>query len=638
MQRRGMLHLSASLLVLLGLFGLLGPLLVGYTPFQVVGGRHDPPSASHWLGTDSLGHDVLANLAYGTRTSLVVGLLAGTTATLIGITIGTAAGYRGGWIEDALMAFTNVILVIPTYLILVLIAISLHSRSATSIAVVIALTTWPWTARAVRAQVSSLRVRDHVDTARLSGVGTVQLILYDLLGCMLAYLAMALALQISSAVLTEAALSLLGLGPSSSVSLGTMLHWALAAEAVRTGAWWTFVPPVTVLTIFAFGLLALQSSTDELYNPRLRHRSRRPRPSTGRPAPPSALPVPAADPARGVAEQDSDLDRGDLLVARHLIAAYARPGGETVTVNDVNLRLGDGEVLGIAGESGCGKSTLAALLSLTAQPPLHALDGQLTIGDRSLSLPLDARPPAAWHGSLVSLMPQGAMNSLPPTRRIGDFAADVIRAHHRSITRTQALDQATDRMNQLGLPTRVAGSYPHQISGGMAQRVVTVLSTLLNPALLVADEPTSALDVSSQRVALGLLRELLDRELIGGLIVLSHDLPMLRSVADRIAIMYAGEIVEVATARDLVNQPQHPYTAALLASVTVPDPRLRSRRLAGIAGTPPDLAQPPHGCRFHPRCPVAIDCCSTRPPPAVTSAGSTVTCWLRGGEVVEPRA
>jgi peptide/nickel transport system ATP-binding protein len=641
MRRRQRLYLSASLLLLLGLFGSLGPLLVGRTPIDVVGGRHDSPSGSSWLGTDSLGHDVLTNLAYGTRTSLIVGLIAGTAATSIGIAVGTAAGYRGGWIEDALMAMTNVILVIPTYLILVLVAVGLGSRSAVSIAAIIALTTWPWTARAVRAQVASVRVRDHVDTARLSGVGTLALIVYDVLGYMLAYLVMALALQISNAVLTEAALSLLGLGPSGTVSLGTMLHWALGAESVRTGAWWTFVPAVALLTTFAFALLALQSSTDEIYNPRLRHGGRRRARIVARPTRFDTPPLPAAggaaDGAAAAARNGGEPGGGELLMARGLTAAYTRPGGETITVNNVSLHVAPGEVLGIAGESGCGKSTLAALLSLTAQPPLHVLDGELTIAGRRLSADKAERPPAGWRGSVVSLLPQGAMSSLPPTRRIGDFAVDVIRTHEPDITRRDALDRAIERLVQLGLPSRVVSYYPHQVSGGMTQRVVTVLSTLLNPTLLVADEPTSALDVSTQRVVLGMLRELLARDLVRGVIVITHDLPILRLVADRVAIMYAGEIVEVGTATDIVTQPRHPYTVALLSSVMVPEPRLRGQRLAGIGGAPPDLARPPRGCRFHPRCPVAISRCSTEVPPAVNSRNGTVTCWLHADDVKERR-
>jgi peptide/nickel transport system permease protein len=259
--------------VTITLFGVLGPyLLTDNTPSTVVGGLYDDPSSKAWLGTDNIGHDVWANLIYGTRTSLYVGLVAGIVATLIGLVIGTLAGYSGGWLDDLLMGFTNVVLTIPPIVVLILIAIALQSRTATSVALVIAATSWPWLARAVRAQASSIRTREHLDIARLSGARTVSLILFDVIPYMASYIVMAFVLQVSSAILSEAALSLLGLGPSNGVSLGIMLHWALTWESVRTGTWWAFVPPTLLLTLIVFALLMVQSSLDEVFNPRLRRR------------------------------------------------------------------------------------------------------------------------------------------------------------------------------------------------------------------------------------------------------------------------------------------------------------------------------------------------------------------------------
>jgi len=329
---------------------------------------------------------------------------------------------------------------------------------------------------------------------------------------------------------------------------------------------------------------------------------------------------------------------GDLLTARGLRAAYAGAGADAVAVENVTLSVAPGEVLGIAGESGCGKSTLAAVLSLTARPPLYVLGGELEIGGRKLSFDPARPPPRTWRGSVVSLLPQGAMNSLSPTRRVGDLAVDVIRAHQSRASRRAALDRAADRLDQLGLPRRVLGAYPHQLSGGMKQRVVTVLSTLLNPALLIADEPTSALDVSTQRVLIELLRELLARGLIGGIVFVTHDLPVLRSIADRIAIMYAGQIVEVGATDEVLYRAHHPYTGALLASVLVPEPQIRARRIAGIRGAPPDLADPPPGCRFHPRCSLATDVCATDEPPLVGVARQYATCWWARDHPAEPVA
>jgi peptide/nickel transport system ATP-binding protein len=324
-----------------------------------------------------------------------------------------------------------------------------------------------------------------------------------------------------------------------------------------------------------------------------------------------------------------------LLAARNLRAAYAGSRVNTMAVDDVTLSIANGEVLGVAGESGCGKSTLAAVLSLTARPPLYVLGGELEVGNRRLSFDPHERPPRTWRGQVVSLLPQGAMNSLSPTLRIGDFAVDVIRAHQPEVKRREALDRAAERLDQLDLPQRVLGAYPHQLSGGMKQRVITVLSTLLNPALLIADEPTSALDVSTQRMLVELLRELLNRKLVGGVIFVTHDLPVLRTIADRIAIMYAGQIVEVGATDEIVDRAHHPYTGALLSSVLVPEPQIRTRRIIGIKGSPPDLDEPPVGCRFHPRCSLAMDVCRTDPP-MVGGDRQYAKCWWAEQHKGEP--
>src|SRR5215475_14329061 len=329
-------------------------------------------------------------------------------------------------------------------------------------------------------------------------------------------------------------------------------------------------------------------------------------------------------------EVESIVDRvesGALLTARHLRAAYAGAGRDTVAVEDVSLTLEPGEVLGVAGESGCGKSTLASVLSLTARPPLYVLGGELEVAGKRLSFEPNRQPPRSWRGSVVSLLPQGAMNALSPTLRIRTIAVDIIRAHEAGVSRIDALDRAAKRLEQLDLPRRVLDAYPHQLSGGMKQRVVTVLSTLLNPKLLIADEPTSALDVSSQRVLVELLREMLHLKLVGGIIFVTHDLPVLRTVADRIAIMYAGQVVEIGPTEQLINKARHPYTGALLSSVLVPEPQIRTRRITGIHGAPPDLADPPPGCRFHPRCSLAMDVCRTKQPPAVGDQSHHATCW-----------
>ena len=260
-----------ALLLFLLAFGILGPVILDRpNPLKIVGLLYDPPSATAWLGTDNFGRDIFTQLMHGTRTSLSIGIIAGVVATIIGVFIGTIAGYVGGLVEELLMAFTNVVITIPSIVILILLSIAFHTRSIVIMGIIIGVTSWPWTARAVRAQTSSLRTREHVDVARLSGTRTLPLIIWEIIPYMLSYIVMAFILQLNSGILQEAALSMLGLGIDRGVSLGIMLQWALLWESVRTGAWWAFVPPTMFLTLIAFSLLLLQSSIDQIFNPRLR--------------------------------------------------------------------------------------------------------------------------------------------------------------------------------------------------------------------------------------------------------------------------------------------------------------------------------------------------------------------------------
>jgi len=254
------------------LVGLVGPLIVQTDPNATVGGLYDPPQCcgALILGTDNEGQSVIANLVWGTRTSLLVGLVAGIIGTVIGLVTGLVAGYRGGWLDDVISAITNVGLAIPTIVVVILVSVSLPSRNIYTLALVIGFTAWFWLTRAVRAQASSVRTREHIDVARLSGAGFWSILRRDILPFLMSYVVMAFILQVSGAILFESTLSLLGLGPSNATSLGTMLYWAIAWGSIRTGAWWAFIPPTAMLTLIVFSLLLLQSSLNEVFNPRLR--------------------------------------------------------------------------------------------------------------------------------------------------------------------------------------------------------------------------------------------------------------------------------------------------------------------------------------------------------------------------------
>jgi peptide/nickel transport system permease protein len=253
------------------LLALLGPLFLRVDATTRVGLAYMPPSSEHWLGTDHMGVDMVSLLIAGLRSSLHVGFVAGTVATLVGTTIGVYGGYKGGLLDDVLTVGTNLFLVIPSLIVLILLSSSLEEgRSLSLIALIIGCTTWTWSARAVRAQSSSLRSRDHVNLARINGYGTFGIVALHILPYLLSYIFMVFILQTATGILSEASISMLGLGPYDSISLGKILNEAIRNEALTDGAWWAFAPAMVLVTIIAFALYVLNTSMEGVFNPRLR--------------------------------------------------------------------------------------------------------------------------------------------------------------------------------------------------------------------------------------------------------------------------------------------------------------------------------------------------------------------------------
>jgi peptide/nickel transport system permease protein len=232
--------------------------------------QKEKPIALHILGTDNFGRDVMTQLMAGTKTSLLIGILAGTIATLIGLTIGLLAGYLGGQLDNFLSSVTNIFLVIPSFVILVLVSISVSTRSFITTGVIIGITSWPWTARAVRAQTTSLRNRDHVNLSKLSGHSMPRIIVRDILPYIASYVVMAFILQVASGILAEASISMLGLGPRNVATLGLMMNWAGSFNALFNGNWWAFLPMVIMISLITFSLNLMNSGLDQIFNPQIR--------------------------------------------------------------------------------------------------------------------------------------------------------------------------------------------------------------------------------------------------------------------------------------------------------------------------------------------------------------------------------
>jgi peptide/nickel transport system ATP-binding protein len=291
-----------------------------------------------------------------------------------------------------------------------------------------------------------------------------------------------------------------------------------------------------------------------------------------------------------------------------------RFGAKIQAVDDVSFSLKEGEILGIAGESGCGKTTLVSACMGLYIPPLHLTSGDVKVDGKSI-IGMDVEQNRKdVLGRLVSMIPQGALNSLNPTRKVKDLAADMILSHDDKADKKEIQDRLRQRFEQIGLDADlVLSSYPIQLPAGMKQRVVIGISTLLNPRVVIADEPTSALDVTTQKAVIRLLFDLMDRQIIGSMLFITHELPLLRHVSSRIGVMYAGEFVELGTTEQVIFDSRMPYTKALMGSMLSAEPGQKSKKPIAIEGAPPNLAHTIEGCRFADRCPeVRPDCKDTQ--------------------------
>jgi peptide/nickel transport system ATP-binding protein len=302
-----------------------------------------------------------------------------------------------------------------------------------------------------------------------------------------------------------------------------------------------------------------------------------------------------------------------VLEVNELTTKYITRFGEDVyAVDHVSLKLEEGKSLGIAGESGCGKSTLALSLMGYYFPPLYYTSGEIIINGINISKMSPDTVRKSILGREIAYVPQAAMNALNPTQKIINFIEDVIQVHDHSKTKKDIYDLARKGFEVLGLPAQVLQKYPVELSGGMKQRTVIAISVLLHPTILIADEPSSALDVTSQKMVIKMLRNLMEKGFIKSMIFITHELPLLYNVTDDIMVMYAGQIVEKGTAKESVFDPLHPYAKGLMGSIIVPEEGLRDAKLTAIPGVPPNLKKPPSGCRFAARCQYAQPVCTVR--------------------------
>src|SRR5437660_688611 len=603
------------------------------------------PSAAHWLGTTVFAQDVWSQLLASTQATMFVGLLAAAIATALSIIFGVSAGYIGGATDEGLSLSANVCLAIPGLPLLSVLADYVPSAGSSIflVAAIIAVTTWAYSARTLRAQTLSLRNRDFVEAARVSGEGRTRIILAEILPNLVPIVAASFLFTTLAAIYAYVAISFLGLGgsptgsPAGLWNWGEMLREGFANNAVRGGWWWWWAPPGICVALLGTGLALLNFGIDEFINPRLRTAG-----LTARAAKKAGIKLGTAVGVTPVASISPIAVKpatraADAVLEIHGLSVDYGYGAEAVhAVMNCNLVLRRGQVLGLAGESGSGKTTLAlAALRLLRTP------GVITAGEVLFHSQPNGEGPAgtidllsagpeqlrAVRWSEISVVLQSALNALNPVITVGAQFDDLLRAHRPQLSGSQRWQRSGELLDMVGMSADRLRSYPHELSGGMRQRAMIAMALALEPQVMILDEPTTALDVVTQREILEELIALRDRLGFAALFI-THDLSLLVELADEIAVMYAGRLMERAPAPALFHAPRLPYTHGLIHCF----PPMHGARtpMEGIPGSPPDLRQMPSGCAFHPRCRWALDRCTREVPQLapVDGSGREVACWL----------
>ncbi|HSR71046.1 MAG TPA: dipeptide/oligopeptide/nickel ABC transporter permease/ATP-binding protein [Kiloniellales bacterium] len=586
--------LGLALLALIVAFALLAPVLPLQPPNVTAPADRllRPLSPDHWLGTDHLGRDLLARLVWGTRVSLSVGVSATLFAAFFGSLIGLVAGYLGGRIDGLLMRAIDMLMAFP-YVLLALAIVAVLGPGLLNALFAIAVVNIPFFARNIRGVTLGLVRREFVAAARLSGQGHLRILFAEILPNVQPTIVITMSTTVGWMILETAGLSFLGLGAQPpQADLGSMLG---EGRKLLFNAPHVSVIPGLAIFALVMAINLLGDGIRDLLDPHLKSGA------LGRPGPVTWI-------RRGALPDAPQAAPGSALDVRDLKTEFVT--GERVfrAVGGVSFALGEGECLGLVGESGSGKTVTAlSLLALAPSPPGRITGGHVLHRDRDL-LGVSAEQLRRLRGGEIAYVFQDPLSTLHPLFTAGDQIAEAIRAH-RPLSYRDARRRAVELLGLVRIPNpaRRADAYPHELSGGMRQRVGIAMALANDAGILIADEPTTALDVTVQAQILALLDSLRAQN-DAALLFITHDFGVVSQICDRVAVMYAGRIVEIGPAETILSDPAHPYTRKLIDCVPVLG---GSGKLDTIAGGPPSVDRLPPGCAFAPRCPLAEAACRT---------------------------
>jgi len=586
---------GVSIVLLFVLVAIFAPWLTPYTPTEMRAlDARQGPTWTHPFGTDLLGRDIYTRVLFGARSILSLTGLGALIAVAAGTAVGLISGYKGGWLDEVIMRLFDSVLAIPA-LLLALVLVGVVGQSQWSVLIVIAVVYVPVVARVVRSEVISVKTLGFVEAARLRGESILYILFREIAPSVLPALSVEAALRFSYGIFLVASLGYLGVGVQPPTP-----DWGLMVKEARSASRlipWALYFPAGAISVLVIGInlaadglkTALQMGT-----PSLTRRARR-----------KVI-------ASRVATEQPTSQSDAVLSISGLTVSYLVQGQWLDALRDVDLEVPRGQTLGVVGESGSGKSTLALAIVQHLSANGAVRKGEIRFRDSSV-LGNSYRELQKLRGRCIALIPQDPMASLNPSIRIGSQLAETVRM--QGIPGSTSVADTTLKMLEavrIADPQRVVNQYPHELSGGMQQRVVIAMALASNPELLLLDEPTTGLDVTTEAVILDLIANLLEDSSRSSLYI-SHDLSVVSQVSDRVAVLYAGELVELDITQRLFAAPRHPYSFGLLQSV----PKLAAvedkTALYSMTGLIPSLSDLPAGCVFRPRCQLATDKCHTRP-------------------------
>ena len=570
-----------------------------------------PFEGGHILGTDHLGRDLLSRLLWGTQLSLAVGFAAAFIAATFGSILGAIAGFYGQKTDNIIMRFIDMLMAFP-YILLALAIVAALGPGLFNALIAVALVNIPFFARNIRGVTVTLANKEFIEAARLSGMSNLRILIVEIFPNLLPMIVIAMSTTVGWMILETAGLSFLGLGSQPpQADLGSML--GEARSALITNPHTSFVPGIMIFCI-VIGINLFGDGVRDALDPRLK------KGSLIRPLPQTIY--------EGGDTQPTPSTK--LLSVQNLSTQFHVNQDVYQSSNDVSFEIQEGECLGLIGESGSGKSVTAlSVTSLVASPPGVIKKGSVNYKNENL-LALPYEKLRSIRGNKISYIFQDPLTTLHPLHTIGDQLLEALQAHDSKLSISESISKSKDLLKSVQIPNpdNVWDVYPHQLSGGMRQRVCIAMALINNPELIIADEPTTALDVTVQAQILNILNSLRKERKLS-ILFISHDFGVISQLCDRVIVMYAGSIVEEGPVKNIMQQAAHPYTSELIKCV--PQLGNKEHALHSIPGNPPSLNQLPEGCAFANRCQYKQDQCLKGSVPVSSKDNRSYKCFYPVG-------